>query len=81
MYLINARNMEHVKLMSICINKLHILNRNERSLSVYEDPKTLMWESLVHIRLSIIVSRTVQKLLIEFTLHREQAYSYFILLI
>jgi len=42
MYLINARNMEHVKLMSICINKLHILNRNERSLSVYEDPKTLM---------------------------------------
>jgi len=41
MHLINARNMEHVKLMSIYIN-LHILNRNERSLSVYEDPKTVM---------------------------------------
>jgi len=73
MHLINARNMEHVKLMSIYIN-LHILNRNERSLSVYEDPKTVMWESLVHICLSIIIPRTIQKLLIEFALHREQAY-------
>jgi hypothetical protein len=41
MHLINARNMERVKLMGICVNNLHILNRNERSLSVYEDPKTV----------------------------------------
>lgn len=61
MHLINVHNMEHVKLIGIYINNLHILNRNERSLSVYEDPKPVMWESLVHIRLSIIIPRTIQK--------------------
>jgi len=44
-------------------------------VSLYTKPqKTVMWESLVHLHLSIIIPRTIQKLLIEFAMHREQAY-------